>query len=222
MRTGHVHCSGDWNCGSGSEARNPARRNFAVRNPGDKARFAGGMSCDIPPIDASRDNYLSQIATKSPNPSTCSETCGQKGVPMRRNVGARSPAVTSYRPNEDDDQNQSGEKRGGGYAHQCKPEVTTEMVPFHVAVDLSPARSRANLPLFRQALLTRCNNGCVGWRGPGRRRRRRARRVLPRVRRAGVRRFVTWLADCGRVTQSQPVSDVSRGATRLESPLSCH
>ena len=30
MRTGHVHCSGDWNCGSVSEARNPARRNFAV------------------------------------------------------------------------------------------------------------------------------------------------------------------------------------------------
>src|SRR5207244_12442481 len=64
-------------------------------------------------------------------------------------------ADACYRPSEDDDETQSREKRGGGYAHHCTPEVLTQVVLVHVHVDVSPATSAANLHYraeFRQSL----------------------------------------------------------------------
>jgi hypothetical protein len=62
-----------------------------------------------------------------------------------RATAPNSPSGMGYRPSEDDDENQGGEKHGGGYAHHCTPELVTRVVPVHVAVDLSPATPAANL-----------------------------------------------------------------------------
>jgi len=67
-----------------------------------------------------------------------------------------SPSGMGYRPSEDDDKNQSGEKHGDDYLHHCIPEMPTQVVvPVHVAIDLSPATSPANSRRveFRQSLL---------------------------------------------------------------------